>query len=229
MHKRKLLPLLLLIILGSGGVCIISCSYKNSSTAAGPVKTANYKNNSTIKSSITVTDRNGNVYPTIQIGNQIWTAANFKGTLYNDSTTILNIKDSNQWINVTTGAYCYYNNDSNKYANYGLLYNWFAVNTGKLAPLGWHVPTAKDFDILLQQNLKSADKDSAISKTFYTASCYRDGDGIFSNIDNYGYFWSSTECSTDLAWNLSLNYNAIGSARIGSTKLLGIPIRFIKD
>lgn len=229
MQKRKLLFLILLVVLGGGGACIISRNYKNNSTAARPANTGNHKNDSTIKSSITVTDRNGNVYPTIHIGNQIWTAANFKGTLYNDGTPIPNIKDSNEWINLTTGAYCYYNNDPNKYADYGLLYNWFAVNTNKLPPIGWHIPTIKDLDILLQEDAKQGDKNNRVFSVLYTSGYYRDGDGIFGNRHNHGYFWSSTEVNSDLAWNLSLDYNGTGSMRIGGSKLLGIPIRFVRN
>ena len=51
---------------------------------------------------------------------------------------------------LTTGAWCWYNNDSATYAaTYGKLYNWFAVNDPKgLAPTGWHVPSDAEWSTL---------------------------------------------------------------------------------
>jgi uncharacterized protein (TIGR02145 family) len=93
-----------------------------------------------------VMDIDGNKYQTQQIGNQIWTIDNLKTTKYNDGTTILKITNDDQWGRDENGAYCYYDNDSIKNADvYGALYNWYAVNTGKLAPLGWHVPDREEW------------------------------------------------------------------------------------
>ena len=89
----------------------------------------------------TVTDIDGNVYNTVTIGTQCWMVENLKTTKYNDGTTIPNVTSNTTWSGLTTGAWCYYNNDENNNAIYGKLYNWYAVNTGKLAPAGWHVPT----------------------------------------------------------------------------------------
>jgi uncharacterized protein (TIGR02145 family) len=89
-----------------------------------------------------VTDLDGNIYNTVPIGNQIWMAGNLKTTHYNDGTRIPLVQDAKAWINLTTPGYCWYNNDSvsNK-NNFGALYNWYCVSTGKLCPYGWHVPT----------------------------------------------------------------------------------------
>ena len=89
-----------------------------------------------------VSDIDGNEYKTIQIGTQEWMAENLKTTKYNDGNSIPNVTDIIEWSNLTTGAYCWYNNDAaaNK-ATYGALYNWFAVNTDKLCPTNWHVPS----------------------------------------------------------------------------------------
>ena len=97
----------------------------------------------------TVTDIDGNTYKTVTIGNQVWMAENLRTTRYNDGTPIPHIKDSIEWGNATSGAYCYYDNDSTSNAKkYGALYNWYVVNTGKLAPEGWHVPTEYEWEIL---------------------------------------------------------------------------------
>ena len=89
----------------------------------------------------TISDLDGNVYPTVTIGTQTWMAENLKTTKYNDGTAIPNITDNTSWSALTSGAYCWYNNDIANKSTLGALYNWHAVNTGKLAPAGWHVPT----------------------------------------------------------------------------------------
>jgi uncharacterized protein (TIGR02145 family) len=92
----------------------------------------------------TVTDVDGNIYKTIGIGSQIWMAENLMTTKYRDATPIPNITSS------LSGAYCWYNNDSATYKNtYGALYNWYAVNTGNLCPVGWHVPTYSEWNTLI--------------------------------------------------------------------------------
>jgi uncharacterized protein (TIGR02145 family) len=69
-------------------------------------------------------------------------AENLKTTKYNDGTDIPNVTDAGAWEVLTTPAYCWYDNDAATYkATYGALYNWYTVNTGKLCPAGWHVPT----------------------------------------------------------------------------------------
>lgn len=95
-----------------------------------------------------VTDVDGNSYDTVRIGTQTWMVQNLKTTKYNDGTTIPAAAASADWPNVITPSYCWYDNDvSNKNA-YGALYNWYAVNTGKLAPAGWHVPSMAEFEVL---------------------------------------------------------------------------------
>ena len=93
----------------------------------------------------TVTDIDGNVYTTIILGNQEWTVENLKTTKYNDGKAIPNVTDSAEWVGLTTGSFCYYNNNPDNNDKYGALYNWHAVNTGNLAPEGWRVPTDDDW------------------------------------------------------------------------------------
>jgi uncharacterized protein (TIGR02145 family) len=96
-----------------------------------------------------LTDINGNHYNLIQIGKQIWMTENLKTSMYNDGSEILEITDNEKWANATEGAYCWYDNDYDKYGtNYGALYNWYAVNTGKLCPEGWNVPEHHEWTLL---------------------------------------------------------------------------------
>ena len=96
-----------------------------------------------------ISDLDGNVYKTVQIGTQVWMAENLKTTKYNNGTAIPNISDSIAWKNLTTGAYCWYNNSVVNKSNYGSLYNYYAVNTGNVCPSGWHVPSNEEWDILI--------------------------------------------------------------------------------
>jgi len=97
----------------------------------------------------TITDKDGNVYHTVTIGTQTWMVENLKTTLYNDGTAIPLVTDNTAWYNLSTPAYCWNNNDAATYKNtYGALYNWYTVNTGKLAPKGWHVPTDAEWTTL---------------------------------------------------------------------------------
>lgn len=95
----------------------------------------------------TVSDADGNIYHTMKIGNQVWTVENLRTTKYNDGTAIPLVTDRNAWGYLTTPGYCWYDNDKNNMNKYGALYNWYTVNTGKLAPKGWHVPSDKEWDI----------------------------------------------------------------------------------
>ncbi len=90
----------------------------------------------------TVTDVDGNEYPTVLIGDQCWMKENLKTTKYNDGLPIPNVTDNIEWYWLTTGAYVWYENDNTWKEKYGAMYNWTAVdNPGGLCPTGWHVPT----------------------------------------------------------------------------------------
>jgi uncharacterized protein (TIGR02145 family) len=97
-----------------------------------------------------VTDIDGNVYKTIQIGNQEWMAENLRTTKYNDGTAIPHVADSASWIALAAPGYCYHNNttDADSIRKFGALYNWYVVETNKLAPAGWHVPTDAEWTTL---------------------------------------------------------------------------------
>lgn len=95
-----------------------------------------------------VSDIDGNSYNTVKIGNQWWMKENFKSTRYNDGTPILHIDSKEVWVNTTQGAFCNYENDENYSEEYGYLYNYYAIESGKLCPEGWRVPTLEDYKTL---------------------------------------------------------------------------------
>lgn len=124
-------------------ILLFSCQDSNPS---GPSDSGSW-----IVTDNTLTDPDSNTYTTVTIGNQVWTVENLRTTKYNDGTAIPGPTfTASKWSDLTTPAYCWYN-DSTGAAyrqKWGALYNWYAVNTGKLAPAGWHVPTDAEWDTL---------------------------------------------------------------------------------
>ena len=94
-----------------------------------------------------VTDVEGNVYQAVKLGNQVWTVTNLRTKKFNDGTAIPFDAATDAWKDNTTPLYCYPKSatDTNVVNQFGLLYNFYAVETGKLAPPGWHVPTSKEW------------------------------------------------------------------------------------
>jgi uncharacterized protein (TIGR02145 family) len=119
-----------------------SYQIKSSYYRVRPIKTISSYNNTT------VSDGDGNTYSTITIGNQIWMSENLRTTKLNDGTSIPLITGQTQWNSTDTFAYCWYNNNTDNQYPYGALYNWYSVNSLKLCPNGWHVPSYNDWDIL---------------------------------------------------------------------------------
>lgn len=109
----------------------------------------------------TVTDIDGNVYPTVRIGEQWWMALNLKVTRYRNGEAIPNVTDADEWGNLTTGAYCNYDNDESYVNKFGRLYNWYAVDDDRgIAPVDWHVPTDeewKQLEMVLGMSRSDAD------------------------------------------------------------------------
>lgn len=98
-----------------------------------------------------ITDIDGNIYNTVQIGNQCWMRENLKTTKYSNNTPIeYPGSNSSDWENNTNGAYAWNNNDIVWKDIYGALYNWFAVNNANgLCPSGWQVPSDSEWGGLI--------------------------------------------------------------------------------
>jgi uncharacterized protein (TIGR02145 family) len=98
-----------------------------------------------------LTDIEGNTYGIAAIGEQVWLSENLKTTKFNDNTDIPIVTDNVAWIDLNTPACSWYNNNKSFIDNnYGVLYNWFTVNTGKLCPAGWHVPNEDEWTTLVE-------------------------------------------------------------------------------
>lgn len=103
-----------------------------------------------------VQDIDGNSYTVICIGEQLWMAENLKTTRFNDGSDIPFVPGNQEWSSLlSTPGYCWYGNNENNKSVYGALYNWFTVNTCKICPEGWHVPSDEEWaelEIYLENN-----------------------------------------------------------------------------
>ncbi len=217
------------------------------------IGTSSCKKNKTVKltpNDGTVKDADGNVYHTAKIGEQVWMLENLKTTKYNDGTPITNVTDNMAWGNLTTGAYCWYNNDDKNKTPYGALYNFYAVKTGKLCPTGWHVPSDAEWKTL-ETFLGGADiaggqlkeigtvhweapNSDATNSSGFTAlpggvRTGKNTNGAFNSLNTRGFWWSSTPSSATNAILRVLVYNVADIGVPIDTKSGGTSVRCIKD
>ena len=197
----------------------------------------------------TVTDIDGNVYNTITIGSQVWLKENLKTTKYNDGAEIPNVTDNTEWGNLTSGAYSWYDNNEATHKNtYGALYNWYTVNTGKLCPNGYHIPSDAESTEISEYlggtsvaggKLKEigtthwmTPNTGATNESSFTAlpGGLRSYSGTFNLITEIGYWWSSTQYeSPESAYSRSLGYDSNTFYRHGSNKKNGHFVRCLKN
>lgn len=192
------------------------------------------------------TDSEGNIYDIVKIGNQLWMAENLRTTHFNDGTSIPHVTSNTDWNNLTTPAYSWYNNDQSAYGGeYGALYNWYAVNTGMLCPVGWHIPTDTEWSVLtgflgFSESDKLMENDTLKQKSISVNGAdknefniipggYRTYIGVFGHVDDNGMWWSSSEYSTNYAWYRSLNSTSNDIIRNFFLKKNGFYIRCIRD
>jgi uncharacterized protein (TIGR02145 family) len=195
-------------------------------------------------------DDDGNVYDTVVIGTQVWLAENLKTTKYNNGTAISLVTDNTTWVATTTAAYSWYDNDPVNKDVYGALYNWYAVDTELLCPVGWHVPTFDEWTTMINylggENVAGAKlketgtkywcspNDIATNETGFTArpSGGRSHiDGTFGSIGFIGSWWVSSysENNQDNAYKIYIYDNKQGAYNIYLNKKTGISVRCIKN
>ena len=195
---------------------------------------------------LTVNDNDGNSYGVIRIGTQLWMQENLKTTKLNDGTAIPLTEGTSEWSSLTTSSYCWYGNNATYKNTYGALYNWFAVNTGKLCPSGWHVAsdndwlTLKDFlngELVAGGKLKEtgtshwlSPNTGATDEFEFTAlpGGWRTDAGSFQNIRNYGYWWTST-LITPNAWYRHIQNDSEKLFRATNGQKFGMSVRCMKD
>ena len=194
----------------------------------------------------TVTDIDGNTYNVVQIGAQLWTTENLTVSKYRNGDEIPQVNNYDEWNNLTTGAWCYYENSITNGAIYGKLYNWYALNDPRgLAPEGFKIPSDEEWNILInflggkdvaggkmkpkgKKIWKNPNKDASNSSGFTGLP----GGGRY-NYDQYlgygGNWWTSTENSIEEAIEkkLATDNSAIHNSK--REKCFGISVRCIKE
>ena len=196
--------------------------------------------------------------PSVAIGTQIWSTKNLDVARYRNSDPIPQVTDQTQWANLTTGAWCWYNNDSAAYAaTYGRLYNWYAVNDPRgLAPQGWHVPTNREWDIMtkfldptVDTTVRGFTGTDVGTKMKNTSGWERGGngngsnssgfaglpgglrlnDGAFIYVGVYGIWWSAGEFGASNAWRRVLTRFDADVGRSEIFKSSGFSVRVVRD
>lgn len=191
----------------------------------------NNPNNSEIKEPISnefaVTDADGNVYSTLTIGDFTWLGENLKTTKYNDGTDIANIADNNEWENLSSDAYCWYDN---RYS-YEALYNWEAVNTGKLCPTGWHVATDDEWTELVKDFGGNKVAGGILKESIFRALLcgMRTENGEFIYMWANGNWWTATESDVEHALFFNVNNSSTNSMRSFYDKRAGFSVRCVRD
>ena len=196
--------------------------------------------------------------PNVTIGTQVWSSTNLEVNTYRDGTIIPHVTDPTAWAGLTTGAWCYYNNDTANGVVYGVLYNWYAVagihdtdpNTPNktLAPQGWHIPNNLEWNTLINYlgGLSVAGgkmKEIGTSHWFSpnTGATNISGftalpnglrvwnDGGFLLMGAYGHCWSIDEYNLDFSYAM-FNFSDTQNSNLGETqKLNGAAVRCVKD
>lgn len=185
-------------------------------------------------------------YPTVTIGGQVWMQKNLNVCKYRNGDDIPQVQDPTAWSFLTTGAWCYYENNTANGPVYGKLYNWYAVNDPRgLAPTGYHVPSDGEWTTLTtflggegvaggemkSTTLWSAPNEGATDSSGFTAlpEGFRSNGGGFNFISIYGYWWSSTEYDSQQARDLFLSYNYGSAPRSRDPKGQGQSVRCLRD
>lgn len=206
---------------------------------------------------LSVTDIEGNSYDTLTIGTQTWMTENLRTTRFNDKSFIPLVTDKDIWGQLTGPGYCWYNNEIENYKySYGALYNWYAVNTGKICPAGWHVPSDEELKTLEKylgmtqsesdalnwrgtnqgkqmKNLTGWNSGEVGTNTSGFSALpggYRDSYGVFDSIGFNGYWWTSS--IHDQFYNSWIRFLANYESRVQRTfgyRPYGFSVRCLKD
>ncbi|HEY5593058.1 MAG TPA: FISUMP domain-containing protein [Paludibacter sp.] len=171
----------------------------------------------------TFTDsRDGRVYNTVKIGTQTWMATELNTATFRNGDVILLATTKKGWK--TAGK-------EKKPAMVNNLYNWYAVNDHRgIAPKGWHVPTMKEWDILIdflgETFFLTHDKTRKLFGVYTYDYEYRFEDGSYNKENSSIWWWSSFDGNTLASCVLT---GMKSDLSFGSDKARGLRIRCIKD
>ncbi len=201
----------------------------------------------------TVSDIDGNVYPTVEINGQCWMKENLKVEHYRNGDPIPTGLSTSDWVLTTAGAFAIYENYTWYKATYGLLYNGFAVQDLRgLCPTAWHVSTDAEWTELTDfagglpvaggalkttgtlaagTGLWQHPNTGATNSSDFSAvpAGIRYFAGYYNLLYQKGYWWTSTSTTTDLAWYRLLLYNNISGYTAETDQHFGFSVRCLKD
>ena len=197
--------------------------------------------------------------PSVTIGTQVWSSKNLDVAFYRNGDVIPQVTDATAWANLTTGAWCWYNNDSATYAaTYGRLYNWYAVSDPRgLAPQGWRISNDTAWNILknyLDPSSSNSDESSTVGgllKETGTVNWLTPNTGAnnssgfaarpgglrvetggFQFLNTYGLWWSSTQLDNSRAFSRSVKHINPWFGKnntYGDPKKFGLSVRVVRD
>ena len=177
---------------------------------------------------------------------------NLDVTTYSDGTPIPQVSSPTEWSNLTTGAWCYYNNDPANGVVYGKLYNWYAVAgihdndpttpNKTLAPSGWRMPSNNDWteltDFLGAREVAGSKMKATGTALWVAPNIATNESGFtglpggervydFEGIGRRSGWWSSNEISLDQARGRSIiNYSPF-SFIYNAYKNMGLSVRCV--
>ncbi len=190
--------------------------------------------------------------PTVVIGTQQWMEKNLDVLTYRNGDVIPQVTDTKAWAALTTGAWCYFNDDPSGYGSiYGKLYNWYAVNDPRgLAPQGWHIPTDEEWTSLRTKlggelagakmktttrwiNPTNAYKGAGTTNesgfSGLPGICREESGKFFTYIGQVGYWWTASDYSTSNAYYRLLSYDTDNFLKGNENKKRGFSVRCIRD
>ncbi|HZV71681.1 MAG TPA: fibrobacter succinogenes major paralogous domain-containing protein [Saprospiraceae bacterium] len=189
--------------------------------------------------------------PQLKIGKQIWVTENLNVTKFRNGDSIQEAKTNQEWkVACKEGRPCwsYYNNEYLLGKEYGILYNWFAINDPRgLAPVGWHIPNNEEWMTLVNNldcsNISEPCPANSITRPVDNGSLKRNYENCFTRL-HAGYrnengkfmakgissnWWSSTAIDQDIAGvSVLRNWDCRIQGSIG-LKLCGASVRCVKD
>lgn len=193
------------------------------------------KINPIVKQGIPIMDIDSNIYPTVQIGQQIWMQENLKTTRFANGDSVYGI-----WI---------YDFDTVAVDTYGMLYSWqTAVDTCSVCPHGWHVPSQHEFAILVEylggvklaggylkergldhwegpnNGANNESKWSGIGAGYFSSVSM-----LYINRKKIGYWWSRTSNSPEKGFLITLDKMSMDVGNTNSPKDFGYSIRCLND
>ncbi|HRY33563.1 MAG TPA: fibrobacter succinogenes major paralogous domain-containing protein [Bacteroidales bacterium] len=194
----------------------------------------------------TVTDLDGNLYHTLRIGTQVWLVENLKTTTYANGDPIPMVSLSGGWAGLVSGAYCNYLNSEYMAADYGRLYNFFAVSDPRgLAPAGFRVATDEDWKALIAflGGENGAGGKLKESGTVHWITPNTEGSngsgftalpggtcnllGVFFGLGEFGYWWTSSESCSFYARSYMMYYNSCCITGSTNDKKFGFSVRCV--